>query len=49
MEAAEQRQYEQLATAIVARILPIIMPMVGEGLITVEPVEIVLYRHRDQG
>ena len=33
----------------VARILPQITSMVGEGLITVEPVEIVLYRHRDQG
>jgi len=32
----------------VARILPLIASMVSEGLITVEPVEIVLYQHRDQ-
>ncbi len=31
----------------IARILPQITPMVGEGLITIEPVSIVLYRHRD--
>lgn len=31
----------------VARILPLIRPMVSEGLITVEPIEIVLYQHRD--
>jgi PII-like signaling protein len=32
----------------VTRILPLISPMVSEGLITVEPVDIVLYRHRDE-
>ncbi len=32
----------------VRRILPIITPMISEGLITVEPVEVVLYHHRDK-
>jgi len=32
----------------VRRILPLITPMVSEGLITVEAVEIALYQHRDQ-
>jgi PII-like signaling protein len=31
----------------VERILPAITPMVHEGLVTVEPVDIVLYQHRD--